>query len=351
MTVDIRIANNDDAKEWDTIISQSSQGTLFHTWNWLKIAEKHTNMKLFPLIVMKDNIPIGLFPLFFQRKGPLRMVFSPPPHVAIPYLGPVLIGYDTLYQEKRENIYIEFLNSINNFISNELKANYIRISLPPALHDPRPFNWSGYFIEPDYDFTVDLSQGIENLFKSLNNRQRADLKRAKENGMTVKIGTKKDFEKILNLLDIRYAEQTKIVTESKEYFLDIYDIFKENIKIFIVLFEGEVVTGGIRLQYRDSLYGWVGNPRPKNRISPSPNHLLLCESIRYASEHEFKYYTIMGAAGNKRLYNFYAERFNPELKLRFSAIKRTFLTGILEKGYSDIFKPGLGKIKHLRKLK
>ena len=30
MTVEIRIAHNDDAEEWDAIISQSPHGTLFH---------------------------------------------------------------------------------------------------------------------------------------------------------------------------------------------------------------------------------------------------------------------------------------------------------------------------------
>ena len=152
MTVEIRIANNADAKEWDTIISESPHGTLFHHWNWLKITEKHTQTKLYPLIGIKNGDPIGVFPLFFQKKGPVRMVFSPPPHAALFYLGPVLTGYDTLRQEKWENMYIDFQNSVENFIKNDLKANYISISLSPALQDPRPFTWSGYTIEPNYDY-------------------------------------------------------------------------------------------------------------------------------------------------------------------------------------------------------
>ena len=50
------------------------------------------------------------------------MVFSPPPHAALFYLGPVLAGYDTLKQEKREINYIDFQNSVENFINNDLKA-------------------------------------------------------------------------------------------------------------------------------------------------------------------------------------------------------------------------------------
>ena len=104
-------------QEWDRIISESPHGTLFHQWNWLKITERHTRSTLYPLIGIKNGVPVGVFPLFFQKKGPVRMVFSPPPHAALFYLGPVMAGYDTLKQEKRENNYSEFQNSVENFIT------------------------------------------------------------------------------------------------------------------------------------------------------------------------------------------------------------------------------------------
>jgi hypothetical protein len=351
MTVEIRIAQNADSKEWDKIVSESPHGTLFHQWNWLKITEKHTQMKLYPLIGIKSQTPIGVFPLFFQKKGPVKMVFSSPPHAALHYLGPVLTGSDTLRQGKREGNYIDFQNSVENFIHQYLKANYVSISLSPALQDPRPFTWSGYTIKPDYDYTIDLSIGIENLYKSLDGKQRADIKKAKEKGMIVEIGTKKDLEKILDLLDVRYALQKKIITESREYYLDVYDAYEDHLKVFVVKLEGEIITGIICLQYRESLLSWVGNPKPKNRISPSPNHLLFWESVEYASKQGFKYYTTLGAAGNERLHEFYAARFNPELRIRYIAIKKSFLTALFEKGYTNILKPLRGKIKHIEATK
>ena len=90
MTIEIRMASNADAEEWDRIISESPHGTLFHHWNWLKITEKHTRSTLYPLMGIEKGVPIGVFPLFFQKKGPARMVFSPPPHAAMFYLGPAM---------------------------------------------------------------------------------------------------------------------------------------------------------------------------------------------------------------------------------------------------------------------
>ena len=56
---------------------------------------------------------------------------------------------------------------------------------------------------------------------SLNNRQRADLNKAKELGMEVEMGAKRELDKILDLMEIRYKQQAKIVTASRAYFSDI----------------------------------------------------------------------------------------------------------------------------------
>jgi hypothetical protein len=294
---------------------------------------------------IKDGDLFGIFPLFFQ-KGPVRMVFSPPPHTALFYLGPVMTGYGTLSQEKWEQRYFYFQNSVENFIIHELKADYVSISLAPGIQDSRPFGWSGYEIEPNFDYVVNLTKGIDVLFKSLDKQDRAGLRKAKEKGMTFEIGTKKECEQILNLMDIRYSQQGKVMTTSRGYFSDIYDAFEKNIKIVLVYFEDEIVTGSIDLQYGETLYGWVGNPKPKKLISPSPNNFLFWESIRYASENNLNFYTTLGAAGDKRLHKYYAARFNPELLIRYVATRKSLIAGISEKGYTNILKPLRGSVKH-----
>jgi hypothetical protein len=349
MTIEIRIANNDDEKEWNTIISQSFHGTIFHQWNWLKITEKHSEMKLYPLIVMRGNNPLGIIPLFFQKIGPVRMVFSPPPRAALFYLGPVLIGYDKLKQEKRENNYIEFQKHVENFIKYDLKANYINISLSPDLQDPRPFGWAGYTIKMDYDYITDLTIGLDCLLQSLDKRRRQNLNRARKRGISIEMGGKEEFEVILDLMDIRYAQQTLFNMESRRYLLDIYDAYKENIKIFIAKIDDEIISGNIDFQNKDKHYSWIGNPKPKIPLSPSPNDLLIWESIRYAHERGCNYYITMSAAGNKRLHSYYAAKFNPKLNIRFSAKKNSFFTGLLEEGYVSMYKPIKGKIRQLMK--
>lgn len=278
------------------------------------------------------------------------MVFSPPPRSSIFYMGPVFTGNDTLIQEKWESFYKDFHSAFERFIHRRFNPNYIYIALPPALHDPRPFSWSGYNLEPNFDYTIDLSKGAELLYHSLDRKHRNAIKKAIENGMQFKIGGKKEYEKILDLMEIRYAEQGKILNTPRKYFLDLYDSYEEMIKVFVILVEDEVVTGSIRLSYRDTLYGWFGNSRPKKHISPSPNNFLFWETIKFAADHGYNNYTTMGAAGNKRIHEFYTERFNPALCMRYTVTKSTSLTKIIEGSYINILKPLRGRIGHLEQI-
>jgi len=346
MTLEIRLAQNNDADEWNSLISQSPYGTIFHEWDWLKIAERHTGTRLFPLIGVKNNVPVGVFPLFFQKRGPIRMVFSPPPHAGLFYLGPVLIGCDTLRQEKIENISLEFQKSFDDFIENDLNARYVHVALSPALQDSRPFKWSGYHIQPNFDYAIDLSNGVDSLFASLDRKQRSDIKRAKERDMSFEIGGEKEYEKILDLMNIRYAQQGKIVTVSKSYFMDLFKSYKNNIFVSSIKVDGEVVTGTLHIKYRDTMFNWQGNPKPSKPLTPSPNDLLIWESIRYACENCFHYYTTMSAAGNKRLHTYYAAKCNPALVIRYTATKKSLVAGFFEKGYIRIVKPLREKAKY-----
>lgn len=148
MNVKIEKVDNNSAGEWNQIINESSHGTIFHNWDWLTIAGKHSGFTLHPLVGYAGGNPVGVIPLFQRNVFGINMVLSPPPHVAIIYLGPVLMLDTINLQSKRENIYVSFLDAVNSYIQ-ELRAKYVNICLPPKLSDPRPFTWSGYTVKPD----------------------------------------------------------------------------------------------------------------------------------------------------------------------------------------------------------
>jgi hypothetical protein len=48
MSIELRVAEKNEGKSWDRMVEASTYGTIFHTWKWLKIIEKHTKSKLYP---------------------------------------------------------------------------------------------------------------------------------------------------------------------------------------------------------------------------------------------------------------------------------------------------------------
>jgi len=330
--VELKVAKEEDAELWDRLVESSPHGTIFHTWKWLKIAEKHTNSKLYPLIGYKGTEPVGIFPLFFQRKAFLKMVFSPPPHTAIPYLGPVFVDYDKLKQFKKETNFVEFQKGVDEFMNDKLRANYINISLPPGLLDPRPFKWAGYSVEPRFDYRIELSKGIDHMWYQLKKRTRQHINQAIRAGVSVEEGHKEELKIIYELMIKRYAEQSKIVTVPKEYLLDLYEFFSQNMKILVVKHNGEILSGAIDVYYKDKVISWIGNPKPSVKITLSPNDLLNWEEMKCGYKYGFRHYETVGAAGNERLHSYHS-KFNPELLVRFSVKKFTFVTQLLERTY------------------
>lgn len=340
--MDIQIAENE--KIWNEIVDASPQATAFHQYGWLKLMEKHTGFRLYPLIAFKGEEAVGIFPVFFYKKFLVRSTFSPPPGTAISYLGPAMVGKENLRLSQREYIGLEFLKSVDRFISESLKANYIYFSAPPKIDDPRAFQWLGYDVKPAYGYITDLKNGLEAVLEKITTKKiRKEIKRALNKGIYVREGGKKEIGAIYDLMLERYENQGKPVTVSEKYLLELFDRFK--LKVFVAEYEDEIVTGTVCVSFKDRFLSWIGFPKPRIKLSPSPNDLLIVEEIKYACENGYDYYEIMGAAGDRRLHNYYS-KFNFDLIVRFSAKKSSMVPTIIEGVYSRMKgKLGIHRVK------
>jgi hypothetical protein len=339
MNYQITEATKDDAQQWDAIVVSSTHGTIFHTWNWLNIVKKYTDSEFHPLIFKKGNEPLGIIPVFYQERSSLRMVFSPPPYLALLFLGPVLTLNREQKAYKNEVLWIDMQRELEAYLQSHFQPQYCQISTAPGLNDARPYKWAGFRTENSYDYLIDIKGGPDALWENLPKNFRQDINRSVKNNITVEQGGEKELGIIYDLLVQRYREQGRPVKVPKEYLLDLYRAFHENIRIFVAKYDGNIVTGSVELAYRDIIGSWIGNLKPSVNISPSPNGILIWEMMRYAASQGFHCYTVYGAAGNERLYQYYLTKFNPLLQYRFTAKKVSAFGGIVEKGYLCLVKP------------
>ncbi|HEY9246600.1 MAG TPA: GNAT family N-acetyltransferase [Candidatus Methanoperedens sp.] len=320
MSIDIKIADEKDMEQWEEAVSSSSYATIFHTWKWLNIAKKHTNLELYPLMAYRGTTLVGIYPVFLKRKGFVKIAFSPPPKAYLLYLGPVILNYENLKQDKKESVFRQFQEEVDKYLFSELKCNYVRIRTSPGLFDSRPFRWSGYEIEPLYTYRINLSRGQDNVWDQFDRKLRVDINKAVREGVVIEEGTKDDLEFIHGSLSRRYVEQGFNPSDYCKYLSELFDEFHpHNMKIFIATYKGEKVGGTISLCYKDVVYLWVGVPKSDLK-GISPNDLVQWEAIKWACNNGFKYYEEMDAGDDPRL-TYFKSKYNPELVIWYSAVR------------------------------
>lgn len=337
--IEVRIAGEEELKKWDEIVDSSPQGTIFHKLDWLKVAEEHTKSKLYPLIGYKGDRVIGLFPIFYTKKPFLKMIFSPPPQCAIPYMGPIFINYENLKQSKKEDRINGLINETFNYITNflRLKNNFFYTILSPELNDARPFIWNGFTVNPKYDYNIPLNQfkSIDNILKSFKKILRKNIKNCEKNNLIFKEDSpNKNLDDILKSLNKRYIEQNKKFRLIPQYLDDIIRLFYRNIKYFAVEYLSEKVAELLCIEYKDSLFIWIGGYSKTIKSNQGylyPNDYLHWKVIEYAYSHNKRSLKIIGA-DIKQLCKFKA-KFNPDLELTFVCEKADFISTLAKRIY------------------
>ena len=297
--MELKIATESDQQTWDEIVERSPHSTLFHTWKWLKLVEKysvmnvagmHSGARLYPVMILEKNVPVGIYPLFLFTPAGLHFCYSPPSHTETMYLGPLFCGADLMKEEKKQIFFLDMQKEMDRFIKKELKANYIQIKTSPGFEDCRSFRWGGFAIEPRFTYHIDLREGTETIWKSFNRSLRYYIEKAKKEGIVVVPGDKEDAFYIYDLL-----KERRRVESPKEFLGSVYDALSpDKVKIFIAKAGSERLSGIITLIHKDMVSFWIGSPKYSYK-GISPNELVLWESIRWAGQQGFKTYEIVGA--------------------------------------------------------
>ena len=318
--MDITLADDTFAEKWNDIVAQSPHGTVFHRWEWLMLVEQQTASTLYPIIVKKNNEIKALYPFFVKRK-PVRMAFSPPPRSLLLYLGPVIPGYETMKQSKKESTFCDIQETVDTYLSSDLGCKYIRIRTAPGLEDSRPMRWVGYDLENLYTYRINLSDGPDAVWKGFDRKLRVDINRAIREGVSVSEGTKDDLDYLLASLAKRYIDQGIVNPSDYSTYVNTLclDALPDNFRIFIAKYRDERV-GGMIAPYSDKiLYVWTGIPKSDLK-GISPNDLVQWEAIKWACSRGMSWYEIMDSGDDERL-RFFKAKYNPDINIWYSCIK------------------------------
>jgi lipid II:glycine glycyltransferase (peptidoglycan interpeptide bridge formation enzyme) len=319
------------AKLWDEIINHTINGTLFHSWEWLKIIEKYSDSQLIPLVFYDsdDDIPFGAIPLFFVKKMGLKLIFSPPPATGIT-LGPVLVkkGYK---QYRFEMAYQDFANSIDEFLK-KINPNYYFIITSPGLLDVRPFLWNNFDVVPSYTYKLNLTLGEENIWNNLSQSLKTNIKTGRKQGIDIiESHDIQSAEYVFASLKQRLLQQGRSMSLKLDYLKELLGKFDQSaIKTYLARYNGKIVGSDICIIYRDTTISWMGGSRNEsNKIKA--NELLRWHEIEEAMRNGFKWFEIEGANTIQLCDS--KSRFDPDISLYFMLKRNDLIGKLVEKAY------------------
>jgi hypothetical protein len=324
MALTIKTLDHTNEEAWDELVFSSSHSTLFHTVKWLRLAEEQSGTEFHPLMFYKGNELVAIYPLFITKKGRIKKALSPPTGAHMYYLGPVIAGYESLKQDKKESTYIQIQEEMDNYIFKIKGCKFARIMSSPGLYDSRPLRWSGYSVDAKYTYRIDLTRGIDYVWEQFDKKVRVEIKNAVKEDVTVRPGDEADLEFIHDLLYKRYIYQDVKTHNYKKYLRIIYQKFyPDNLKIFVAEYKGQRIGGAIDLCFKNILYGWMGMPKTELE-GVSPNDLIHWETMKWAQSNGLAYYELMDT-GDRRLRHF-KSKYNPDLVIWYSATKYSSIT-------------------------
>lgn len=317
----------EDKRQWDEFIDKSHCGMLFHKWDFLKIAEKHTGYRLYPFGLFKSSELMAVFPFFVTKHRGIVKAYSPPPRCEIPHMGPITSRlFDSIKQQKKEYYWKLMMEDLEGEFAR-LGASEFNFRLAPGVIDFRHFIWRGYRENIRYTYTIDLKRPLEEIWKSFDIKTRQYIHK-----VSLSIGQSDDVGLFYRIMSERYNEQNlkfRDILVSEQYLGDLLKAYPENLKLSF--FSDEGIIKGVVLDYiyKGHFMEWMGGVNLDK--SMHVNEFARWHFIKEAKALGCHTYEIAGA-DNMRLCP-YKSKFNPDLCCYYTLYKKPFIVAAAETVY------------------
>lgn len=330
MSIEITTLDAADREQWNEYVHRSPAGTFFHRYDILEVIERHADARLYPLIGYKGQEPVGVFPVFEIRKAGIATVFSPPPGLGLPFLGPAHLNEDGLKRRKLERRRKRFVEGCLEWIDEESGPRYARICTTVAYDDPRPFGWNGYDTTPLHTYLLDIGREEERIKRSFSKSLRRYLDPDEADRFVIEEGGPDDIRFVHEQIRSRYEAQGRRYRVPLEYLVDLFETLPDGrVRPYVAEVDGDRASGIIVFEGRSTIYFSEGGGKPD--VEFPINDLLHWRIIRDAKNRGIETYDLHGAESPR--ISEYKAKFNPELCTYYELEKGTLLMNVVSSLY------------------
>lgn len=309
MSVTVQVADADARDRWNGWVERSPHGTVFHQIEFLRVLERHADATLHLLVGYKGEQPIGFFPVFEQRKGPMTTVSSPPSGLGVPHLGPALLAGGRK-QRKRERLNVRFAEACFDWLDAEVDPSFVHVVTSAGYDDVRPFQWNDYDVTPRYTYELDLSKGTDALLDSVSRDARTSV--TGEADCEIEPADDAGIAYIVDRVNDRYSADDGGLQLDLDYVRDVFDALPDGqARANLARVDGDPVSGRLQFRFDGTLRFWQGSPKPDERVDAPVNDLLNWAVIAGAADDGLARCDLTGA--NTRRVCRYKAKFNPRV--------------------------------------
>lgn len=181
----IELGNIDEIPNLDELIDNSFNGTCFaYSW-FLKLKDSNQILKIYD----NANQLQGFMPIFTNN---IKNTISQST-MYIPYGGPIIFK---LPIEERNKI--RYIRNMEKALCEYLQKNYIEVhfSTDTEIVDIMPFIRSDFTPEVRYTYKIDLSLGINQIYKNFGSDRKKDIKKANKKNLKFVIDNNMEYFKV-----------------------------------------------------------------------------------------------------------------------------------------------------------
>jgi len=274
---------NDD-KKWNLFVNEQMDNqliTIAHNPSLAAILGKSFNVKAKKIIIEKNNLIIGIFPIVSIKNKVISI-----PHFSY---GDILFAGNLKEKQKLRNKIIGKKYEIRSFES-----------------------FSKYFDDSKIMSYLELKNSEEEQWKYWKSKLRSQIRKGVKNGVTIKIGHAEylyDFYKIYS----RNMHDLGSPVLSYRFFKNIMNLYDYGeAKIFLAQKGEKYIAASLILTYHNfAEVCWASSLRKYN--STNANMVLYWEMIKYCVQHKYKYFSFGRSTKNSNIHKF-KKQWSPEEK-------------------------------------
>jgi lipid II:glycine glycyltransferase (peptidoglycan interpeptide bridge formation enzyme) len=320
--------------QWDDFLASTPLGHFYQTSMWAQVRILDGWEHLIVLITLNDGL-VGGFQVLTRSKsylGKIGLVLKGPLIVSD---DPVIINFviTTLKKTARANKIKALIvqppdrdKEISNTLSqNDFSANHVD------------------YVIRDNTIVIDLRGSEDDIFKRIKTTKRQNINPAIRKGVSVCQGNKNDIDTFFHfMIETCKRQQVSPSPSNVNFLYTMWDLFsrKNNIKLFMSVYQGEIVSCMVVVLFGNTAYiwkfGWSGKYKNYH-----PNILLYWEIFKWAKANGFSFADMDAISKGLADKLSKGEKVTEEMSKTYSYFKVGFGGDVLRltKGFVYIYNP------------